>query len=361
MKVALVTNMPAPYRVPMWNLLGDRLGENFLVLFCAAREPNRQWNVPPMRFRHVFLKERYHEKAPGIYVHNNPDVRRHLRSFRPDVVITGGFNPTMLYAFLYALVRRKKHIPVSDAWAWAERHLTPLHRAVRNFVYRFSHAFLACSEKGRDYFASYGLKTSSIFISHYTVSDGTLPALAEHGRHFDLLFSGQFTERKNPVFFTEVARTLAQRGRKLRVLLLGDGPLRETMLERLREANIDFHYAGYARQEDLPGFYASSRLFLFPTQYDAWGVVAQEAMLAGTPVCTTPYAGCSEELVLPDVNGFVLPLDAAAWADRCERLLSETQTWERFSQAARQAAASLTHARAADALMAACAYAGGKL
>ena len=40
--------------------------------------------------------------------------------------------------------------------------------------------------------------------------------------------------------------------------------------------------AGFARQEDLPRWYGASRVFLFPTQWDPWGVVANEACAAAT-------------------------------------------------------------------------------
>src|SRR5215207_8608232 len=145
MRVAIVTNMPAPYRVNAWNEVARTLGDNFLVIFCSRREPNRQWDIPEIRFPHIFLKEQFREKEKGHYVHNNRDVWKHLRRFCPDVVITGGFNPTMLYAFFYTLLFRKKHVPVSDAWEMAERHLSPMHMRLRRMVYRFTDAFLACS------------------------------------------------------------------------------------------------------------------------------------------------------------------------------------------------------------------------
>ena len=50
MRVAIITNIPAPYRIPVYNLLGEHWKDNLFVIFCAATEPNRQWNVPEMKF-----------------------------------------------------------------------------------------------------------------------------------------------------------------------------------------------------------------------------------------------------------------------------------------------------------------------
>ena len=48
MKVALVTNLPPPYRVPIFNRLARHPALDFHAVFCATREPNRAWDLPPM-------------------------------------------------------------------------------------------------------------------------------------------------------------------------------------------------------------------------------------------------------------------------------------------------------------------------
>src|SRR4051812_211697 len=103
-RIAIVTNEPPPYRVPVFERLGRMPGITFQVIFCSRREPNRQWDLPSMDFDHVFLQERI-TTFRGRYIHNNPDVVARLRAFAPDVVVTDQFNPTHLYAFGYALLR----------------------------------------------------------------------------------------------------------------------------------------------------------------------------------------------------------------------------------------------------------------
>jgi glycosyltransferase involved in cell wall biosynthesis len=358
MRVAIITNMPAPYRVPSWNEAALVLGDDFLVIFCCRREPNRQWDVPPIHFNHVFLKENFREKGAGNYVHNNKDVWNHLNAFSPDVVITGGFNPTMLYAIAYTILKRKKHIPVSDAWEMAEKHLSPFHIGVRKFVYRFSHAFIACSIKGKEYFESFGLSKESVFVSHLAISDGKrLPKKSFGERTYDLMFSGQFIERKHPFFFVQVALAIKKIKKDLKLLVLGAGPLEGDMIRLLEDSGIEYDFPGFARQEDLPGYYSATRIFLFPTQYDAWGVVANEAMIMGTPVITTPNAGCADELVLHDITGFVLPLDEHAWVDKCLELLKDENRWNCFAEKAVEISSTINYKRSAEELIRACTFA----
>lgn len=359
MKVALVTNIPAPYRIDAWNAVARELGNDFMVFFCSHSEPNRKWDIPEIHFQHVFLKENYTTKNNGTtFVHNNKDVWKHLKQFNPDVVITGGFNPTMLYSFLFCLLRGKKHIPVSDAWKMSEQHLSFAHKLLRKIIFKFSHAFIACSQKGKTYYESYNLKKEAVFISHYTINNEAFKNNIPYSeRPYDLLFSGQFTSRKNPFFFIEVAQKLRKTKSDLKILLLGDGPLKEEMLGTLSRSGINFSYPGYASQKELPEYYRNSKLFLFPTEYDAWGVVANEALASSTPVLVTPMAGCSDELVLQEINGYILPPDADEWAKKCFTLLNDPAQWSSFSDNAQKTAAAFNHERAAMGLLNACRYA----
>jgi hypothetical protein len=51
MKTLLLTNIPAPYRIPVFNRVANVLGDDFLVVFFAGIEPNRMWDVGHFAFR----------------------------------------------------------------------------------------------------------------------------------------------------------------------------------------------------------------------------------------------------------------------------------------------------------------------
>ena len=74
----------------------------------------------------------------------------------------------------------------------------------------------------------------------------------------------------------------------------------------------------YPPTSDIRQFYAASDVFLFPTVYDAFGMVISEAMAAGLPIVTTRQAGAAE-LVSHGVDGLVLD-DAAEVGQMAEYL-----------------------------------------
>lgn len=337
MRIVIVTNMPAPYRNPIFKNMANRYHDDFLVIYSTKAEPNRTWKFDNLEFNHIYLKENIIGGTEGLsYIHNNPDVWSLLKDFNPDAIITTGFNPTHLYAWLFSVIHRKKHIVMTDGWIESEKKLTWVHRFVRKIVFATSHAFIGASKNSLDLYRSYNLKDASLFQSHLCVENSLFlnDKSVEH-REYDLMFSGQFTARKMPLFFAEVVKKVKDKIPNIKILILGNGPLKDEFFAFLEKYDINFNYAGFVTQKELPTYYSNSKLFLFPTLLDAWGVVVNEAMASGTPVITTPYAGVVNDLIINNENGFILPTDIDTWASHAINILNSHDLWNIMSKNAR--------------------------
>ena len=124
-RVALVTNIPAPYRMPVYRRLAEQLGHDQVqVIFCSEKEANREWLIEQSHFACTYLKKNC-LSWKGRYIHCNVDVVKVLRRLDPDVVITTGFNPTHLLAFGF-LIGREEIIKFFQHGSRRTIHL-PLH------------------------------------------------------------------------------------------------------------------------------------------------------------------------------------------------------------------------------------------
>ena len=141
-----------------------------------------------------------------------------------------------------------------------------------------------------------------------------------------------------PLFFIDVVKRIKETMGSCRVLILGDGPMKEEMFSLIRKYDIDVEYPGFVQQDDLPGKYAGCKIFLFPTLKDAWGVVANEACASGLPVITTSHAGCANELVVHNKNGYVLDDDVEVWALKTIELLENKEKYRNFSISSKEMA-----------------------
>lgn len=355
--LALITNEPPPYRIPVFNRVASMHGVHLRVIFCTRREPNREWDLPPLDFEHEFLRERM-RTVKGRYIHNNPDVVPALRRLRQDVVVTDGFNPTQLYAFLYAWIRGIPHVPLTDGTLMSESALSPVHRLVRHFVFARSGAFLSASLGGQRLYESYGVRPERCFQSQLCIdNEAYARGAAGVEKRYDMIFCSRMVQEKGPLFALRVALEVAKRlDRRVSILFVGSGPEEE----RVKDAAckyarlVDARFHGFAMQKELPSLYASARIHLFPTLADVWGVVANEACAAGLPVIVSPHAGAAGELVANGENGYICELDAQLWAERASRLLADDALRENFARTSLARVREYTFEKAAAGLVAAC-------
>lgn len=338
LKIALVVNERPPYRIPIYNRIARMPDIELQVITCCEREPNRHWDLPPMEFNQVILRERI-TTVNGRYIHNNPDVVARLREFAPDVIVTNGFNPTHLYALAYAYLTGIPYVPMTDGTVESEQSLSKLHKLLRRLIYAKARAYVFASLGGKKLYESYGVKGKECFQSHLcTDNDAYLPCAGSQYKRYDFIFCGRMVPEKSPLFVIEVAAQLARKlDRKVSILFVGSGSqLEEAQAEARRQSDlVDAVFHGFASQTELPALYHSAKIFLFPTVADVWGVVANEACAAGLPVLVTPHAGVAGELVVDGQNGYVCELDAGLWAERAHRLLTQPALLQEFSRQSR--------------------------
>jgi glycosyltransferase involved in cell wall biosynthesis len=100
-------------------------------------------------------------------------------------------------------------------------------------------------------------------------------------------------------------------------------------------ADIYVHRDLVPNSPRLIELYRQADVFVFPTQAEAFGIAALEAIACGVPVITTPVGGLTD-IVQDGVNGFFIPPnDPEALAARLHLLIDQPETRWRMAQAAR--------------------------
>lgn len=143
-------------------------------------------------------------------------------------------------------------------------------------------------------------------------------------------FVSRLVREKGLDVYADVIERLERRNVPHRSMVVGDGPAREELEERL--SNTIF--TGFLDGTDLARAYASSDVFLFPSDTETFGNVTLEAMASGLPTVCARAVG-SRDLVDDGTTGRLCPPgDVASFTQATRRLVEDASRRDRMSTAA---------------------------
>jgi glycosyltransferase involved in cell wall biosynthesis len=134
-----------------------------------------------------------------------------------------------------------------------------------------------------------------------------------------LLFLGRIVREKGIACFADTAEELRKRGFGLRPIIIGDGPARRELEQRLGTAV----FVGHLEGDQLGRAVASADILLNASLTEAFGNVNLEAMAAGLAVVSADVPSASA-LITHGVDGYLSEPKCEAFADSIAKLLSDT-------------------------------------
>jgi len=332
LKVALLTNMIAPHRVPIYSVLAE---EFELLILHGGSEANRESSSKSEKilsgakvirawgwqFRHSpRVNGRIFEER---FLHITPGLLWHLLRFCPDAIISNEMGFRSSIALAYATLFHK---PI---WIWwggtlhTERNIDPIRGMIRKAFRSLGDRWISYGQSSTEYLLSLGVRRERILESQNCVDERRFTAEAEPAWRFEprpvVLHAGRLVELKGLGFLLDAASILQKKGFEFSLVLVGDGPDKNDLQKKAYTLGLkNVHFLPAQPQENMVSVYRSADIVVFPTMQDVWGVVANEAMLAGVPMLCSKYAGCAQELFAPeqiftpdDLNDFSQKLGAA--------------------------------------------------
>ena len=349
-KLVILTEIIAPYRIPVFNVLAKWKGIDLHVIFLAETDPDlREWLVykDEIKFSYEVLRSR--RGRVGKYkILLNSGVTGAIKKASPQTILCGGYNYLASWQALYWA--RKNKVPFL---LWVEsnakdkdkdqRGNNPLTSLLKAYFVNRCDAFVVPGKASRQYVMNFKVSAEKIHNAPNAVENELFESIAMKTRINEDDFRAQLNLPRQ--YFLFVGRLVPGKGifdlvsaysklppdlrNKLSVVIVGEGSSRRELENRARSiSNGSVHFAGFVHRERLASYYALAEAFVFPTHADPWGLVVNEAMACGLPVICTDVAGCSDDLISDGWNGVLVPardteklmLGMKALAENPERL-----------------------------------------
>jgi glycosyltransferase involved in cell wall biosynthesis len=338
-RLALLTEIIAPYRIPVFNALAARDDIDLHVIFLSETDPSlRQWPVykKEIRFSYEVLPA-WRRRVGNYKLLVNRGVGAALCRSRPHAVLCGGYN--YLASWQAAWWAKSHKLPVL---LWSESTVNDHRRRRRGVEFmkvRFTRqckGFVAAGKSSRDYLIWMGAPRERVFIAPDAVDVEFYATLAHEARHREpevrarhalpsryFLYAGRLVPEKGIFDLLAAYAKLEESERsQIGLMFAGDGVSRAQLEERAAAIHPGcIRFCGFVHRGELAELYALAEALVFPTHSDPWGLVVNEAMACGLPVIASEVAGCVPDLVENAENGFVVPPGNVGELARAMRIL----------------------------------------
>ena len=343
-KVIFLHNIISPYRLPIFDGLAKET--NLTVYFCKKTDDNRLWNTNTQNyeFRYTILPN----FNIGPFVINYTIPLQVLRD-DPDFIIISE-NPenalSILLLILYSFIFHKKVILLTERIDNEVLTLINLKKSskkilrvfyflisfiyvwYRKFLYFNSKAIITFSDKAKKNLLTEGVKNAKIYNLPQIMPEMLL--LMPKAMKIDVRFEGKtiiftlcyLTERKG---IDNLIKSFDSLKDDNSVLLIGGTGDYEDALKSLAKHNERIIFLGYLNDQQKANYYSIADFFVFPTLYDVWGFVVNEALYYGLPVISTSNAGAIE-IIEEDSTGYIVePNNIDELKSKIEYLLKNPQ------------------------------------
>jgi sugar transferase (PEP-CTERM/EpsH1 system associated) len=262
---------------------------------------------------------------------------RLLRELRPAAVHTRNFG-TLDCAFVSFLARVPVRIHGEHGWDVADPDGTSVkHRWLRRVFAPFVHRFVTVSEHLRHWLVrAVGVSASKVVrIWNGVDTERFRPLAAPERAWCDAILQREdadgaivvgsvtrFSAIKDPLnvvdAFVRLRSDLSQHEPPLRLVMIGDGELRDAAQARLREAGVDRAAWLPGNRDDIPALLQCMDVFVLASLREGVSNTILEAMACGLPIVATATGG-TPELIDGDTGLLVPPGDSVALATAIRR------------------------------------------
>ncbi|MBN2469064.1 MAG: glycosyltransferase family 4 protein [Deltaproteobacteria bacterium] len=339
MKVWMIQNVIAPYRIKLFERMAAEPGVNFEVILLARKMKNLpHWKVD---FQQLPFKAKV---IPGANIQIgyerilclNPGLLLRMFLERPDVVICSGFSFATIGAFVYRLLGGGRYVIWWEGTEFTEGTRSRLRVTVRWLLIRFASALVDAGKLSKQYLRSLLPSNSDIpFFTSYNCIESSrfrpdplrseeLTSLREKFPGRTILCVGQLVERKGVLKLLEVYGKLPEETKKdVGLVFVGKGPLEGEIRSYCKQHELNnVHLEGLVAYDRIPLYYWMSDLFVILSTEDPNPLVIFEALTAGLPVVCSNRLGNAVDFVNNGENGFVVdPLHADQIAVRIIEIL----------------------------------------
>lgn len=228
------------------------------------------------------------------------EVHRTIKNIRPDIIHAHDNRASVVAALSCMNIPIISHLHSSPFWISKICVKTILY-GLTTIRYK---TILTVSNNIKE--RSIPLRNSNkVFTVYNPINIANIQKLSDEfiAEESDIVFSGRLSYPKNPIFFLDIIKSIIANKPNLKVIMLGDGELKDECLTYISANNLQDNVVMKGFVPNPYPYMKNSKILCSTSRFEGLALVAIEAMCLGLPVISTQYNGI-EEVNIHSVTGF---------------------------------------------------------
>lgn len=242
-----------------------------------------------------------------------------LDSLKPDVIFLTGYGfKEMLWGMAWA-IRNKVPIVMQSDSTELDAPRQRWKELIKKGIVANVQAALIAGSRSRKYLLQLGLGEAAVF-EPYDIIDNDFFSAPDTGlslpeKPYFLCVSRLIRVKNLEFLIRSFALFNAQNPEKYKLVLLGNGPLEESLnalIVKLKLEKLVF-MKGFLHMNEVRRYYKQASGLILASISEPWGLCINEAIAAGLPVIASVNAGATEDLIFQHQTGWTFsPFDSAS-------------------------------------------------
>ena len=293
----------ATYAKILFSADGENGIANYMILSDYNSEHN--WPLPADRIKYYRYKRSIGSIIPAMRI-----IHQHINDLQPDVIYCHSTWAGVLGRFPYLFCRKNVRI-IYNAHGWSFNRDTSfwkklIYAFVERMLARVTDKIINVSKYEMNSAVEMGLPESKMVMIYSGISPekSVIKKKVEMpADKVNLLFVGRFDPPKGVDFLLKIFHEYEKDLQHIHLWIIGDNVVSDGKgIEKKNTDNITF--LGWISHEEVPAYYEACDAVIMPSRWEAFGLVAIEAMKYGKPVIVS-NRGALPELVQDGMNGWV--------------------------------------------------------
>lgn len=279
--------------------------ENHLIM--AKEKSEQKWDLPANRIHYYDYKRGIKNIWSAIWF-----IHRAVNQLQPDIIYCHSTWAGVFGRVPFIFFKKKCRV-IYNAHGWSFLRDTSdwkrcIYATVEQWLSRVTNKIINVSKYEYDSAIKYGISSDKMCV----IYSGISPKKSVIKNHIqmdvnkvNMLFVGRFDRPKGIDILLEAMDKCSRKD--LHLYVIGDNVVSDGMgIEKKNTDKVTF--LGWVNHDDVGAYYMASDIVVMPSRWEAFGLVAIEAMKYGKPVIVSDR-GALPELIQSNINGYICNID----------------------------------------------------